>query len=381
MDKIFYILLIGLFITALLTTFFLSKTFEINIQKNRNSVLDGMRGYLAFSVFCHHSLIWYFYIQKKIWSITTSNLHFHLGSSSVAFFFMISGFIFFSKIIKKKNINWVEFYISRILRMYPLYLVLLIIIFIIIGVLTNWEMRVDFLTLVLSILDLLKFATPEINKYESFYIMGGATWSLKYEICFYLMLPIIALILKKNKTSIFFIIISILTIILVIFDKQYNLIIMSCFLVGFFANILSFNKKFTSFSKKKISSFIVIICIGILFINYSDTYRKIPLILLSISFICIACGNDMFGILKNRISIILGQISYSIYLIHPILLFITFHFIIKIDDAKILTPIQYSVIILVLVPILIIISFFSYKFLEAPGMNSKKKIVDWIKKI
>jgi peptidoglycan/LPS O-acetylase OafA/YrhL len=381
MDKIFYILLIGSFITALLTTFFLSKKFEINVQKNRNSALDGMRGYLAFSVFCHHSLVWYFYIQKKIWSITTSNLYFHLGSSSVAFFFMISGFIFFSKIIKKeKNINWVEFYISRILRMYPLYLVILIIIFIIIGVLTNWEIKVDFLTLVLSIFDLLKFETPEINKFKSFYILG-VTWSLKYELCFYLMLPSIALILKKNKPSIFLIIISILTIILVILDKKYNLIIMSCFLVGFFAKILSFNKKFTSFSKKKITSFFVIFCIGILFINYSDTYRKIPLILLSTSFVCIACGNDMFGILKNRISIILGQISYSIYLIHPILLFISFNFIIKIDDAKILTPIQYSVIILVLVPILIITSFFSYKFLEVPGMNSKKKILDWIKKI
>lgn len=90
----------------------------------RLSSLDGLRGVLVLAVFVAHSSVWYFYVKTGIWALPPSKLFGNLGQASVALFFMITGYLFFSKILRANGqaIDWTQIYISRVLRLTPLYL-------------------------------------------------------------------------------------------------------------------------------------------------------------------------------------------------------------------------------------------------------------------
>ena len=82
----------------------------------------------------------------------------------------------------------------------------------------------------------------------------------------------------------------------------------------------------------------------------------------------------MFGLLRLNSLKLLGDISYSIYLIHGILLFITYYSIYGVDNAKLLSIEHYSTIILLLTPLLVTISYLSYRWIEKPGIDYGKKV-------
>lgn len=96
-----------------------------NVTEHHLQSLDGLRGLLATFVFFHHSMIWYFYIQDGVWQSPPSSLFYYFGSGSVIMFFMITAFLFFSKITSNahsKEFDWLRLYVSRFLRIAPLYL-------------------------------------------------------------------------------------------------------------------------------------------------------------------------------------------------------------------------------------------------------------------
>lgn len=124
---------------ALLTVHILARTFGTPSKAGRYLSIDGLRGYLAFFVFLHHSCVWYFYIRSAVWKAPPSNLYNNFGQSSVAFFFMITGFLFFTKIVNDRanGVDWVKLYISRVLRLFPLYFFAMILLFIVVAALSN----------------------------------------------------------------------------------------------------------------------------------------------------------------------------------------------------------------------------------------------------
>ena len=72
-------------------------------EQGRFLAIDGLRGYLAFFVFLHHAMIWFFYLKTNKWEVPPSNLYTHFGQAGVAFFFMITGFLFFLKSLMEKK--------------------------------------------------------------------------------------------------------------------------------------------------------------------------------------------------------------------------------------------------------------------------------------
>lgn len=109
---------------AILTAHFLPKNKLPKISPQRFNSIDGLRGHLAFFVFLHHSCIWYFYLHDGYWRVPESRLFTHFGQTSVALFFMITSFLFFTKLLNsnEKGIDWNRLFISRFLRLVPLYL-------------------------------------------------------------------------------------------------------------------------------------------------------------------------------------------------------------------------------------------------------------------
>lgn len=66
---------------------------------SRTMTIDGLRGYLAVGVFIHHAVIYYRYLTERIWDNPASSLYTQLGSINVSLFFMITGYLFWGKII------------------------------------------------------------------------------------------------------------------------------------------------------------------------------------------------------------------------------------------------------------------------------------------
>ena len=90
---------------AVLTSWILVKIFKIQFKNVKYETVDGLRGYLSFFVFLHHACIYYYLFPSYNWKLPAQNLYIHFGQTSVALFFMITGFLFFDKLLSSKTEN------------------------------------------------------------------------------------------------------------------------------------------------------------------------------------------------------------------------------------------------------------------------------------
>jgi peptidoglycan/LPS O-acetylase OafA/YrhL len=88
----------------------------------------------------------------------------------------------------------------------------------------------------------------------------------------------------------------------------------------------------------------------------------------------IAAGNTIFGFLTSSASRMLGQMAYSIYMLHGIVLFTIFKFFVTIETAAKFGPMQHWLIIYLITPILILFSFITFNLIEHPSMQLIPKI-------
>jgi peptidoglycan/LPS O-acetylase OafA/YrhL len=368
------------------TAFLLGKKFGVPSALGRFNSIDGLRGYLAFFVFLHHASVWYFYLQTGRWELPPSNLYTQFGHSSVFLFFMITGFLFFSKLIdgRTQTIDWGKLFVSRFLRLTPLYLFFVFLLFLLIAYLSNGKLNVSIPQLLTSIAGWLSFTilgTPTINGIGGIVLasVAGATWSLPYEWLFYLALPLLALTVK-TKPTLRYIVFSIVGITsLTIWGGSFRPFILIPFLSGIVAALLARSSDFCLFATNQFSTFIALGCIAITVIVYPSALNPSPLFLLSVAFALIACGNNMFGLLTSPVSRTLGEMAYSIYLLHGITLFVTFKFILGINTSKALSPATYWIALLGVTPILICICFTTFHFIESPAMRSSSKVTAWLR--
>ena len=193
-------LLIGF--TLFLSVKFSNYIIKLNIENVKHPEIDGIRGYLGFFVFLHHSYIWKIYLKNNIWDHPKLNLFNHFGETSVVLFFIITSFLFVSKLInsKGKEFNWNKYIISRFYRLFPMYIFTICIVFIIVIYATNFEMKDSLLNIIKSVFSWVFFSvngSVDINLLDkTFLINSGVAWTLPYEWMFYLLLPLIALFFK-----------------------------------------------------------------------------------------------------------------------------------------------------------------------------------------
>ena len=95
---------------------------------------------------------------------------------------------------------------------------------------------------------------------------------------------------------------------------------------------------------------------------------------LILAFTLIALGNDLFGLLKNNALKLMGEISYSTYLLHGIFLFVIIRFGYGIEATKNLSAINFCMMMFAITPVLIGLSFVTYIFIEKPFIKRSKRI-------
>jgi len=370
-----------IFSIAFFTAYLIKLRYKITFPSGRYETIDGMRGFLALGVFIHHSSIWHQYLQTGAWDAPKSNLYIHFGQTSVSLFFMITSFLFISKLINsaEKGFNWRNFFISRIFRLAPMYYFSVSLIFISVMVISHWHLVVEASDLLKSIFSWGIFTIngiPRINNSQfSAIINAGVVWSLPYEWLFYFSLPMISIFLLKAKPEKLYIVISILFLIVFVILHGKKGYPVYPFLGGAIAPFLL---KYTSIDQRVKNNFSsVIILISLFFIGQFNTASdKFCIVLIAVIFTLIALGNSLFGVLKNSTLRFLGDICYSTYLMHGIVIFVVFYFGFGLETVKKMTPLQYCFLVFSITPFVVLISFLGFKFIEKPFMDRSKRIIE-----
>ena len=354
-------------------------------RPERVSTIDGLRGYLAFFVFLHNGVIWYYYLHSGKWGVMTSHVFIHLGQSSVALFFMITGFLFFAKLLssRENGIDWTKLYVSRVLRLTPLYLLAIGCVLSIVVILSGGTLHRPAGDVLLQVGAWLGFTIPgmpDINGVKSTYtIIAGVPWSLPYEWLYYSLLPLFAVAIGMRVPKVY---LAAALVVLVASALNYanpdNLIL---FAIGMASAVLVQNALFRKLASTKPASLLVLVCLFCAVNFYSSPHSKMPLLLLSVSFLVIAGGNSLFGILTHPVSRAFGETAYSVYLLHGILLFVTIHFVIGDAAARAFTPMQYWSMLLALTPVLVLISHVTFWYIEYPFMRATPRVTNALRRV
>jgi len=151
------------------------------------------------------------------------------------------------------------------------------------------------------------------------------------------------------------------------------------FLGGITASFFVKWEPFRRFAVTNVSSFISLGCIVMAVVSYPTRYSVACLFLLSVAFVLIACGNTLFGALVSPVSRTLGEMAYSVYLLHGIALFVTFYFIIGITESRSLSPLLHWLLIVGVTPALIFGSFVTFRLIEKPAMRNSATVTKWLR--
>lgn len=343
--------------------------------------IDGLRGYLAFAVFVHHIPVWYVYCRTGIWSVPPSTVYANFGQVGVALFFMITGFLFYSKLIdgRKQPIDWPRLYISRLLRLWPLYLFAIFLVFAFVAFLSGGELRVPMKSLVGSCIRWITFSIlgrPDINGVQdTFAIIAGVTWSLSYEWYFYCSLPVLSLTVGAPAPK-RYVLLSALAVAGTVLLRPLPIFILA-FGGGIAASVLVRNAVCRKYAQRPSAAILAVVCVGVVLFLFPTAYAPIPLLLLSIAFVAVACGNTLFGALTYGTSRMLGDMSYSIYLLQGIVLFCVYGLGVGWYRPADLSPTQHCLIAIICTPLLIFTSFATYRLIELPAMRRVSQVAAW----
>ena len=345
-----------------------------------NITIDGieiLRFVSAFSILVWHYQHFNYPLSSKGMLIGQPfyeylKIFYNYGYMGVNFFWCISGFIFYWKYGDTiKHLKFSNFFISRFSRLYPLHFITLILVLFLQNLYFSLNQNYfitqnnDFYHFFLHLF----FASNwGFEKGMSF---NGVIWSVSIEVLVYALFFILLTIFNKN------IFVNILIVIICLFFKLiyehlvHNLI--DCALFFFIGGFLSFILNFKKFYKKFIKTCCLLFILSlILIVNMNlfnfDNLMYIVQIFLYPSLILLSC--EIYFNNKNltRIFKLLGNLTYSSYLLHfPIQIFITIFFL-KIDEE---IPFNDNLFFLFYISVVLTLSYYSFKYFEDP---CKKKI-------
>ncbi len=370
-------------LAATFFSFLLSRIYKPIAGADRFLSIDGLRGYLALFVFLHHSCVWYFYLRSGRWETPPSQLYVHFGQSSVALFFMITSFLFYSKLIngRHRSFDWERLYVARVLRLTPLYLfaialMLFMVMLMSAGALHDSPGKVA--SDVLRWLTFTIFGHPDINGLKIPEIaLAKVVWTLPYEWLFYLALPLFALTVGIRPAWPY-LLLGLLAV-AGAFTRRFEPIILLTFAGGIIAAVLVRYRWFLEFATSATAAMLAIVSLGTAIALFPSAYGFAPIVLLAVFFCLVAAGNDLFGLLTRPAARKLGEMAYSVYLLHGLVLYVTFNHIVGAAKSRMLSPMAHWAIVIGIVPALLLICQATFAAIEYPCMQETRNVTHWLR--
>jgi peptidoglycan/LPS O-acetylase OafA/YrhL len=365
--------------------------------------LNGVRFLAVFIVMLDHIELFKGYL--KIDTLWTDSFSAYIGKFGVTIFFVLSGFLITYLLLVEKTgtqtISIKNFYLRRILRIWPLYFILVILGFFILpyfNIFTIPEtapIATDFYERLLLYVFLLANVAFVFFPGIPF---AGVLWSVAVEEQFYLFWPH----LIKHSKKILFVLLTTLVV--------YLLIKISCINNCFNADKIFMNKLVKLIERTRFSSMIIggigawvlfnkkqkilaivyhplsqviAIFIFVIMLFYSNT-NDIPYfnliknefisLIVAILILNIASNKSTIIRLENKLFDFLGKISYGMYVYHSIIALVCVKLFTYFLPTSDFMYILWSIILILLVLLLtVIISYFSYHFIELKILKRKNR--------
>lgn len=335
-----------------------------NISKNNHiKPLTSIRFFAAFFVFLCH--LRYFY------NTDISYVYIKEGFIGVTFFFILSGFIlaysYQNKIISGKT-SIKSFYIARIARIYPIHVCTFI------AAISLFSYGYYSSDQFIFNAALIQAFIPE-SKY--YFTVNAVSWSISVELFLYLLLPF--LIRLDNKGLLYLSIILVLlklSMSISLSDKlNHAMVYISPFMrvSDFSIGILMY--RYRNILIEKLSKLNILylqamsIITLVIFCSYSNqipiSYRYDLYYILPMSMIILSLSIDgtlIFRALSNRVFVFLGEVSFSFYMIHQMVI----KFFVENNHNLNLTNWQ---LFLSMFLSSLLLSIIAYKIIEIPSKN------------
>jgi len=291
---------------------------------------------------------------------------------------MITGFLFWGKILDAKDnqLDWDSLFLGRIKRIMPLFLFALTLMLTIAFFSTGFVLQVPTSRLAWQIGRWASFTLtglPSINGFNETVPLLGVVWTLRYEWLFYLALPLLAGLVRKSVPvrwtlfSTFFVALWFS----LIFKLEAELL--AGFLVGMAGAYSTRSSRLSEWGRHGLAALAGCMALYTGARVFPDTaYAIAPTMILAIPFLAVVSGNTFFGLLVWRPVRLLGQISYSIYLLHLFLLYVVFAWGVRAHAKLPLAAEIHWSLVLGLMPVLIWGCYLSWRFIEAPFMRKRQ---------
>jgi peptidoglycan/LPS O-acetylase OafA/YrhL len=334
--------------------------------ESRLGHIDGLRGYLALLVFAMHFATTRVLNLEGHWGYAPQHGMRMLGEIGVALFFMVTGYLFIFRILDKAGrVDWRGLYISRVFRIYPVYLLFVAIVFLLSIIVRHWVVYGGIGEWLSSFAGWMSFGRTDVNGIPAReMVVMGVQWTLQYEWLFYLLLPLIAVLLRWRMTTG-------LLVVLVAAGAIYpqnafgfsSLFLVFFLMGGVAAKLRLLNPVWLRHIETVPVTLAAILAVVITIACFNTAYGFIP----------VALGNSMFGLLKLKASEWLGEISFSIYLLHTPILFAVFtlgfsHF------SKTHSELAFDALMPVIAVLVVVLAGLTYTFIEKPMINVGKNL-------
>ena len=293
-------------------------------SQHRVSSLDGLRGILATAVVVYHLTVSYYWHTTSLWQMTDSRVINNFGAVPVSLFFMITGYLFGSKVSRGVP-AWRAIFVSRVRRIFPMYLVSVALVAAI-AFLQPGDQPASFMGNVRALGHWLVFLAAPINGVQgSWVINAGVQWTLQYEAMFYVALPLLYCLLQR-RLALVAVAVSVLGLaaLWAMYATQFDARYLKLFVAGIAVALLEHRLRCAPVDYTK-WPFTLVALLALMLCMSLEPYSAAQMILLAGPFCMFVLGNSLGGLLEHRGLKVLGEASFSIYLLHGILIYTLFN--------------------------------------------------------
>lgn len=318
-----------------------------------------------------------------------------IGCLGVAMFFVLSSFLITTLLLNEKEstgtISLKHFYNRRILRIWPLYYLIIFLGFFVLSNISFFQLpeeQTRFGEIAGS-----KFVPNFFLYFFGISNMGRTlygdiayvshTWTLATEQLFYLLWPLVLLYFKKRLLGIMLLIIFVYHILCYFLVTKYayaipyNRFILS-FFSGFYIQCMAYGGIFAIILHRKMkllnvlqnpivfySSILISILLLITLKNFTVHHYDLYSVLFGITILNLASNPKFSNLLENKTTNYLGTISYGIYMYHPIIIVIAIKLALTLD--------WFPIIYILTFVGTIFISHLSFKYFEGYFLRLRVK--------
>lgn len=336
--------------------------------RTRLTPLDGLRGLLCFAVLCHHAAVTYRALGTGVWEVPPTPFYALLGQTPVALFFGVTAFLFWSRVVAREgDLPPGAFLRARLFRLGPLYVFSALLALGLVAGRVRWSPEaVAGAVWTVGSLGARNWGT--VGGVPLGTINANVTWTLQFEWGFYLLLPALALIARHpgEARRLWFLALGAL----VLFKPS----ALFFFLPGVLAVYAARQPRCSAWLRSPPAAFVVLAAVLAFPWLTPDGFGYLGLALTTLIFVPIACGNPLFEVLNWRGLRLMGLVSYSVYLLHGLVLYAARPFLIQ---AKFALPVEawwYWYCAAGVAAATLVVSLLTYRWIEWPFMQLERRL-------